>query len=214
MKPKAIILVRVSTQDQDYQRQISDLTTFSQTRGYEIVDVISEKISGAKKNEERAGVQELLKRGRNGEYSKLIIQEISRLSRDCFQAQRIIEELSDLNISVVVQTMGIETLDSKNKRNPLIDMMFTMSSQFASIERGWILNRIKSGQQNAKKRGVHIGRPYNSMESNEFILKKYSSVVRDLKNRISIRKTAVLNNLSTPTVQRVKRILKQEKKLV
>jgi DNA invertase Pin-like site-specific DNA recombinase len=209
MNHKAIILVRVSTEDQDYQRQISDLTTFSNSRGYEIVDVIAEKISGAKKNEEREGIQELLKRARKKEFTKLVIQEVSRLSRNCFQAQRIIEELSELNISVVVQTMGIETLDVNNKRNPLIDMMFTVSAQFSSIERSWILNRIKSGQQNAKLRGVHIGRPKGTLQSPEATLKKYSSVVRDLKNGISIRKVSVINSVSTPVILKVKKLAKE-----
>lgn len=205
-KTKVICLVRVSTQDQDYQRQISDLTSYCNSRQFEIVDFISEKVSGVKKNEERHGIQEILKRARKKQFQKVIVQEISRLSRNPFQAQRVIEELAELGISVVVQNMNLETLES-GKRNGFIDLMLSTAIHFSSIERQWLVNRIVSGQKNSKKK---IGRPFNSNMEDSQVLKKWSGVVRDLKQGISIRRIALLNSCSTPTVMRVKRILKSE----
>ncbi|ABG57344.1 recombinase family protein [Cytophaga hutchinsonii] len=206
MKTKVICLVRVSTQDQDYQRQISDLTKYSQARDFVIVDFISEKVSGTKRNEERNGIQELLKRARKKEFQKVIVQEISRLGRNPFQVQRVIEELAELSISVVVQNMNLETLDEGGNRNGFIDLMLSTAVHFSSIERSWIVNRIRSGQKNSKKK---IGRPFNTFESKEAVLKKYAAVVRDLKSGISIRKVAKLNDLSTPTIQRVKKLMQE-----
>lgn len=204
MKTKVICLVRVSTADQDYQRQISDLTKYCQMRDFEIVDFISEKVSGTKRNEERDGIQRLLKRARQKEFQKVVIQEISRLGRNPFQVQRVIEELSDLSIAVVVQTMNLETLDENGNRNGFIDLMLSTAVHFSSIERSWLVNRIKSGQKNSKKK---IGRPFNTKQEKEVVLKKYAGVVRDLKSGISIRKVAKLNDVSTPTVIRVKKLM-------
>lgn len=52
-KVKAIIYARVSTQGQDYDRQLAELKLYADHMGYDIVKTFSEKISGAKKVEER-----------------------------------------------------------------------------------------------------------------------------------------------------------------
>jgi DNA invertase Pin-like site-specific DNA recombinase len=58
---KGVIFVRVSKREQDYQRKLEDLRALVKTQNLEIVAVIAEKVSGAKNNEERDGVQELLR---------------------------------------------------------------------------------------------------------------------------------------------------------
>ena len=50
---KVVILSRVSTHTQDNQRQINELTEFSDNRNWELVKVFQEKISGNTKYEER-----------------------------------------------------------------------------------------------------------------------------------------------------------------
>ena len=46
---KAVILARVSTQQQEFERQINELTEFANRMNIQIVKVFSNKISGAKK---------------------------------------------------------------------------------------------------------------------------------------------------------------------
>ena len=56
MKKKAAIYARVSTSDkQDYQRQINELTLIAKEHGYEDENIINfaESVSGYKKNDER-----------------------------------------------------------------------------------------------------------------------------------------------------------------
>ena len=50
---KVVLYCRVSTQVQDYERQVSDLTQFAKKHQWEIAETFTEKISGAKKNDER-----------------------------------------------------------------------------------------------------------------------------------------------------------------
>ena len=52
-KTKAIIYARVSTAGQDYDRQLVELKQYAARMGYDVVKTFSEKISGAKKVEER-----------------------------------------------------------------------------------------------------------------------------------------------------------------
>ncbi len=47
------IFARVSTNVQDYERQVNELTTFAQRNSWSVEAVFCEKVSGAKKNIER-----------------------------------------------------------------------------------------------------------------------------------------------------------------
>ena len=48
---RVIIFSRVSTSIQDNQRQIDELTEYSQKMNFNVIKVFEEKISGGKKNE-------------------------------------------------------------------------------------------------------------------------------------------------------------------
>ena len=50
---KVVIFSRVSTQIQDYTRQTDELLEYASKMGYSVERIFEEKISGAKKNEER-----------------------------------------------------------------------------------------------------------------------------------------------------------------
>ena len=48
MKTRVCIYARVSTQGQDYERQLAELREYAIRMGFEVVREFSEKISGAK----------------------------------------------------------------------------------------------------------------------------------------------------------------------
>ena len=50
---RAVIYARESTNIQGYQRQLDELREYATRMGYEVVKEFSEKVSGAKKIEER-----------------------------------------------------------------------------------------------------------------------------------------------------------------
>ena len=56
----AVIYARVSTQGQDYDRQVEELRAYAQRNDYQIVAEFTEKISGAKKVDERNAMTEML----------------------------------------------------------------------------------------------------------------------------------------------------------
>lgn len=74
---RGVIFVRVSKREQNYQRQIEDLREVAHSQRVEIITEISEKISGAKDNIERSGLQELLTLAKSGEIDKVLVQEVS-----------------------------------------------------------------------------------------------------------------------------------------
>ena len=57
---KVVILARVSTDRQEYQRQINELTAYCDNVGWEVAEIFANKVSGAKKLEEREEIQNLV----------------------------------------------------------------------------------------------------------------------------------------------------------
>ncbi len=97
---QAVIFVRVSKKEQDYQRQVEDLRAVAQSQAVQVVAEIAEKISGVRRNQERAGIQQLLELSRQGAIQKVLVSEVSRLGRSTVEVLQIVEELTQLGISI------------------------------------------------------------------------------------------------------------------
>lgn len=69
---KVCLLCRVSTQAQDYDYQVNLLTDIAKSRNWEIVKIFANKVSGAKKNEERSEIVELLDHIKENKVDKIL----------------------------------------------------------------------------------------------------------------------------------------------
>jgi DNA invertase Pin-like site-specific DNA recombinase len=143
MSKRACIFVRVSSTNdrQDYNRQIEDLKMYCERQELEIVHTISEKISGAKKNEYRSGIIELRKLAGKRSFDVLVVSEVSRLGRSPYQIQQIIEELSESGISIHIESLGLKTLDENGNRSPMVEFMLSILMQLARMEREFLIQR-------------------------------------------------------------------------
>ena len=193
MGKKACMYVRVSTEDkQDTSRQISELREQAQSQGFEIDDsaVFSENISGFKKGKERPVFSKLMNQIRENpkRYSKVYIHEISRLARDPNEARRILDELTDLNVSVYVKSLNMESLDKDGKTSFVFTIIFTILSEFARSEAEYLKMRSKSGMTDKMKKG-HAGAgimfPYGyAKDENKQLMidQEESKIIREIFN--------------------------------
>ena len=78
------------------------------------------------------------------------MSEVSRLGRSTVEVLQIVEELTQLGISIYVQNFGIETLKN-GKRNPVAQFMFTLLAEFTRLERETLRERILSGMDEARR---------------------------------------------------------------
>jgi DNA invertase Pin-like site-specific DNA recombinase len=198
------IFVRVSKQSQDYERQVADLSAYAQKQGYEVVRVIAEKVSGAKRNADREGLQELLRLAASKAIQKVLVTEVSRLGRKTSDVLHVLEELTENGVSVYAHNYGLETLTPQGKRNPVASLLFTFLAEFSRLERETLVERINSGLEQARRRGKTLGRPRGTTKSNEQLLADYPAVVRNLKQGYSLRKTAKIADVSVNTVRKVR----------
>lgn len=156
---KAIEFVRVSTNKQDYERQIEVLDELISNEGkYNIkkeVHVISYKESAIKNNaEEREGVKELREMIEKGGIEDVYVTEISRLARRKDVLDEIKALLSKNNVCLTIkEPMLFKTLNEDKTWNPMSDILFSFLSYSAIEEVKTKSARAKSGLKQRAKEG-------------------------------------------------------------
>lgn len=202
-KTKAIIYARVSTQGQDYDRQLAELRQYADRIGYDVVKTFSEKISGAKKVEERQAMTELLNYIEVNKVDKVLIYECSRLSRRAVDFLSIIEILNEKKISLYIHQNGLETLLPNGEINPIATLVLGILAQFNSMERSLIRSRMESGYNNFRRNGGVVGRKTGYRKTTEQLKEEYAEEIRLLKKGYSLRNIAKITRTSVNTLRKL-----------
>ena len=201
------LLVRVSTNRQESDRQVSELTAHANLKGYDIVEICQEMISGKADQSKREGLNRALELAQNGKVKKVLVHEVSRLARRNSIAHSFVESLEEAGVSLYWHQQGIETLLSNGKRNPAAAIMFALLAEMARNERETLVERVKSGLEEAKRKGKILGRPQGSSISAKHYLAKHADIERMLHKGRSLREIAAKTGKAKLTVQRVKKAL-------
>lgn len=207
MKTKAIEKVkrniaylRVSTADQDCEKNKADILMFGNDRAFGKIEFVEEQISGkvSWKNRKISQIIDDLESG-----DRLIVPELSRLGRSLLD---IMEMLS------IAKRKGISIYDVKNKTELngsfQAEIMATIFGIAAQIERDLISARTIEGLKAARAKGRLLGRPkgpgkskldqfrpeiialLENRSTKTFIAQRYGASLPTLHNWISKNKIA------------------------
>lgn len=202
-KVKAIIYARVSTSSQDYDRQLAELKQYADHMNYEIVKTFTEKISGAKKVEERQAMTELLNYVEVNKIDKVLIYECSRLSRRAVDFLSIIEIFNEKKISLYIHQNGLETLLPSGEINPIATLVLGILAQFNSMERSLIRSRMESGYNNFRNNGGVVGRKTGYRKTADQMKEEYAEEIRLLKKGYSLRNISKITSTSVNTLRKL-----------
>lgn len=154
---------RVSSREQNEDRQLEALTTFGVPRGNIIID----KCSG--KDTEREGYQ-YLKRQILRKGDTLVIKELDRLSRNKSDIKRELEHFKDMGIRVKILDIPTTLTDFSPEQMWVMDMinsiLIEVLGSIAENERNKIRSRQREGIEAAKKKNVRFGRPATPLPDN------------------------------------------------
>jgi DNA invertase Pin-like site-specific DNA recombinase len=203
-KVPVVILVRVSTVKQETDRQISELRAYAKAKGYEIVEVCRETVSGNANGDERHGLRRAEALAIEGKVKKVLVHEISRLARRNSVAHHFVETLEECGVSLYWHAQGIETLLPNGKRNPASGIMLALLAEMARSEGELLRERINSGLREARRKGVKLGRPKGTTLARGAFMQKHKDICRRLKAGQSVRNAAKITGKGVSTVQRVK----------
>ena len=207
---KVCLLCRVSTQAQDYDYQVNLLSDIANSRNWEIVKIFANKVSGAKKNEERSEIVELLEFVKSNKIDKILCTEISRLGRSTLEALKVIETLNEAGVCLYLANYGLETLTKDGKVNPTCHLLCTILLEVAQMERSIIRNRMAMGYQDylnkhkQDKENHPLGRPTKYKKSDNSYREQYQKELTLLRKGVSLRNVSKLTGTSIGTLRKIK----------
>ena len=204
---KVIIYARVSTKTQDYDRQLVELREYARKMEYEVVAEFTEKISGAKKVEERQALIELLAYTETHKVDKVLIYECSRLSRRAVDFLSVIENLTAKRISVYILQNGLETLLPNGQPNPIAQLVMGILAQFNSMERSLIRSRMESGYNHFRQQGGQVGRKVGYRKTDEQMRADYPKEIQLLKKGLSLRNIQAITQTSVNILRKLKNFI-------
>lgn len=204
---KTVIFARVSTNVQEYDRQINELTTLAKSNGWSVEAVFAEKISGAKSNKERTELLNMVSYVEANHINKVLVTELSRLGRDTLQVLEVIQMLNEKSISLYIQNYNIETLTKDGKVNAMSQFLITILAEVARMERKTIRERVESGYKNYRANGGKVGRKIGYKKAEETIRKQYTEEIKLLKKGYSLRNISKITGTSINTIRKCKSLI-------
>ena len=185
---KVVLLCRVSTNSQDYNRQANELTAYCHQAGWTIEKIFANKVSGAKKNEERSEIMEMVEYVKTHAIDRVCVLEISRLGRNTLEALKVIELLNEHGICLFVKNYNLETIIN-GKINPVASLICTILLEIAQMERLTIRERMESGRKQyiakCRKEGIKMGRPATYRKTDETMKTQYAKEISLLRKGLS-----------------------------
>jgi DNA invertase Pin-like site-specific DNA recombinase len=201
---KVVIYCRISTSKQKLKSQRSNVLNFCTDKKWSVVSYFEDIDSGLKKS--RPGFDDMLEYVRENKVNKIVVSELSRLSRDTFNCKELISELYELGVSIYCVDIEMETIIN-NKLNVNAIPVFMTEIEYANRELGKLQKRLARGYQNKLLNGGIVGRKKGSKESDAMFLLKHEDIIHFLNSGYTCRLVNVITNKSTNTVLKVKKML-------
>lgn len=185
---RAAIYCRVSTGDQDCQRQRADLEIYATRCLYDVVEIFTEIGSGTKND--RVERKKIMALARSRQIDIILVSELTRWGRSTIDLLDSLGQLQSWGISLIAQNGFQFDLSTPHGK-----MIASIMATLAEFERDLLTERIKSGIANARAKGKVFGRRSGGKISdrcdriNE--LRKQGMTVRAIALEIGLSKSAI-----------------------
>lgn len=127
----------------------------------------------------------------------IITTEVSRLSRSTHQLCEIINVVKEKRLRLII--ISSITVDCRNGQiDPMSQAFIQMSGIFAELELSILRARVRSGMENAREKGKHIGRPQTKKDDIPAIFYKHYPAF--VAGKLNVSELARVCGLSRPTV--------------
>lgn len=177
--------VRVSTVEQNEERQIEGLSKYGIEKWYK------EKVSG--KNMDRPELQKMLSEVQSGDI--VYVHDFSRLARSTKDLLDIVDKLNERGVHVVSSKEGMDTSTPQGR------FTLTVLAAAYEMERTAMLERQAEGIAIAKREGKYknCGRKKSGIDKHaEELIQRY--VDGTIKTKAQL---AMMLNISRPTLNRI-----------
>jgi DNA invertase Pin-like site-specific DNA recombinase len=140
------VYARVSLEQQNCGSQLHEIREYLAGRGLTGTEYVDHGHSGAKRS--RPALDTMLQSLRRRKHSVLVCWSLDRLSRSAAHAAALIDELHQLDVTIIALKQGIDT------STPMGRAFAQMAGIFAELERQAIIERVRAGLARRKAAGT------------------------------------------------------------
>lgn len=158
----AIIYVRESTKDQDWESQLLECREYCKRKNLKIICEYMDQMSGARND--RKGFLELNDRIANKDFNVLVVWELSRTTRDFITYRALMQTMKEADIELHSLQEGILTNDEDVDRNFGIDIMALLNERERKIIGRRIKIRFKFFTENGLWKGGRLPFGYDCVD--------------------------------------------------
>lgn len=154
---KGVIYSRVSTEEQDYERQTNELLEYAKRKKIKLVcEPLEEKESGF--NDERSMFNRLLNFTKE-EIDIILVWELTRLSRRSIKLQQTVQDFIDKGIRIFAYKDGFNTHNADGTINEMARMVLALTATMAESEAKTLKRRTMAGRAHSV---IHKGSCYTN----------------------------------------------------
>ena len=154
---------RVSTPSQSTKNQRNEIFEYAHTQNILLDKIIEVEMSSSKNKKERQ-IDNTLNQLSKGDI--LIVTKLDRLGRSTIEVLQIIEDIKNKGIILHVIRDGL--IVDGNVSSAVNDMLLTLLTGFAQMEKNFISERTKSALAQRKAQGIKLGRKKGSIVKSKY----------------------------------------------
>ena len=205
-----VLYCRVLTPDQRLDRQREETWIYATERlNVKPAHIEVCEDTGTGRDVQRKGFQDLMECVRDGAIERVVVLELSRLSRSMRDLAATLDELGkqDTGLHVIDRSLAIEPDDS----DPMTEAFFYLAGVFAQLEADLIRERTISGIRAAREQGKWTGRPpygFSTGDEGYLVLNdnydRAIAILDELEADASVRSLARQFGIARSTVRNVR----------
>ena len=191
---------RCSTNSQDAEYEIRTFLDMGIDRSH----IYVEYVSGA--SETREVFDSLMSRLEDG-VSCILVTDITRLVRSTFMFCKILQEIEKRHLRLIINKLYVDC--RQDKLDVMVEGMLKISAVFGEMERKLKIFQINLGLDNARAKGVKLGRKkVDAVEQLPDIFKRY--YIRYASGELNKSELARICNLSYPSILKYIKIVEHK----
>ena len=192
---KVGLYLRVSTNDQSTDLQKSELISYCKARGFSDIEIY-EDIGKTGTNDNRPELKRLLADARQRKFDVVLCWKIDRLFRSLKHLILTLQEFDELGIKFISLKDQIDLTTSSGR------LLMQIIGAMGEFEAALIKERVKAGLNNAKAKGVVLGRRKVFDRDQVLDLRASGKTIRQIASELHISKSTVANALSNKPLQK------------
>jgi len=181
---RVALYARVSTRDkQNPELQLRELHRYCASRDLKIVFSVTDKASGS--TEDRVGLKRILESVKRREIDGVVVLKLDRLFRSLKHLIATLEEFEALGVKLIA------VRDQVDMTTPSGRLFIQVIGALGEFERELIRERVIMGLENAKSKGIILGRPKLRNDKKIRELRKLGNSYQSIQKKLKISKGAV-----------------------